>query len=158
VVLDQPVQDLYGSHWSVTGRGTPDETTPDEAVFLPGRNPLLLMKAGLWCQLHGVQRLALAPLHSNPFPDASPEFFDGFAALLTRALGEPLSIVRPFATLEKRQVMELGRGVPWQYSFSCIAPVQGEHCGACNKCAERQAAFAAIGTPDPTCYARAPLA
>src|SRR5687767_13413703 len=34
-VLEQPVADLYGPHWSITGRGVPGEDTPDEAVFLP---------------------------------------------------------------------------------------------------------------------------
>src|SRR5947209_16985524 len=44
-VLDVPVSDLYGSHWSITGRGVPDAHSPDDAVFLPGRNVLLLGKA-----------------------------------------------------------------------------------------------------------------
>src|SRR5258708_38386891 len=41
-VLDLPVADLYGRHWSLTGCGVPDAASPDEAVFLPGRNVLLL--------------------------------------------------------------------------------------------------------------------
>src|SRR5262245_63911831 len=51
VILDQPVADLYGPHWSITGQGVPPAGTPDEAVFLPGRNVLLLAKAILWCNL-----------------------------------------------------------------------------------------------------------
>src|SRR5262245_36461186 len=39
-VLDMPVADLYGDHWSLTGRNVPDADSPDEAVFLPGRNVL----------------------------------------------------------------------------------------------------------------------
>src|SRR5262245_25468660 len=65
-VLDMPVADLYGRHWSVTGIGVPGADTPDEAVFLPGRNVLLLAKALLWCHLHGVPAVAMAPLSSNP--------------------------------------------------------------------------------------------
>src|SRR4029079_12318971 len=41
VVLHQPTADLYGQHWSTTGETVPDESTPDEAVYLPGRNLLL---------------------------------------------------------------------------------------------------------------------
>src|SRR3954453_10578656 len=38
-VLDLPVRDLYDrGHWSVSGQAVPDESTPDEAVYLPGRN------------------------------------------------------------------------------------------------------------------------
>ena len=52
-----------------------DADTPDDAVFLPGRNVLLLAKPLLWCLLNGVRELATAPLASNPFPDATPEFY-----------------------------------------------------------------------------------
>src|ERR1700687_1306135 len=38
VVLDQPIADVYGPHWSITGKDVPDANSADEAVFLPGRN------------------------------------------------------------------------------------------------------------------------
>ena len=41
-VLEMPVQDLYGDHWSLTGVDPPGRESPDEAVYLPGRNLLLL--------------------------------------------------------------------------------------------------------------------
>jgi len=153
VVLDLPLEDLYTDHWSVTGRGVPDSVSPDDAVYLPGRNALLIVKAAIWCRLNGVKELALAVLRSNPFADATPQFFDGFEAALDDATGGRVSIVRPFAELDKRQVMCLGRGQPLELTFSCIAPVGGDHCGQCNKCAERQAAFRLIGADDPTRYA-----
>lgn len=152
VCLDLPVRDLYGEHWSTTGRDVPDEQSPDEAVFLPGRNPILLVKAAVWCQLHGIAQLALAPLASNPFGDASDEFFDTFERALTLAMSRPLQVVRPFLHLSKTQVMRLGASLPLELTFSCIAPQGGEHCGACNKCAERQAAFRDAQLPDPTRY------
>src|SRR6266851_7779036 len=65
-ILEQPVADLYGRHWSLTGENVPDAVSPDEAVFLPGRNVLLLAKALLWCHLNEVTELALAPLAANP--------------------------------------------------------------------------------------------
>src|SRR5262245_11379215 len=66
-VLDMPVADLYGDHWSLTGHNVPDADSADEAVFLPGRNVLLLAKAILWCHLHKVGAVALGSLQSNPF-------------------------------------------------------------------------------------------
>ncbi|MES1213749.1 MAG: 7-cyano-7-deazaguanine synthase [Singulisphaera sp.] len=153
VILDLPLGDVYGTHWSTTGEAVPDASTPDEAVYLPGRNALLLIKAVLWCRLRGVERLALAPLASNPFPDATDEFFAEYEAVLNRATEGTVRILRPFATMKKRQVMALGRGWPLELTFSCIAPRQGLHCGRCNKCAERQHAFAEAGLPDPTEYA-----
>ncbi|NQT38202.1 MAG: 7-cyano-7-deazaguanine synthase [Planctomycetes bacterium] len=153
VTLDLPMADLYENHWSVTGRDTPDLASPDRAVYLPGRNALLVIKVALWCQLHGIAEVALGVLQSNPFADATPRFFDGFQSALNLATGGEIRIVRPLATLDKRRVMQLGAEYPLELTFSCIAPVDGRHCGRCNKCAERRAAFGLIGREDPTLYA-----
>ena len=154
VRLEMPVRDLYGDHWSLTGRDVPDADTPDEATFLPGRNVLFLSKAMLWCHLHGVPAVALAPLASNPFPDATPEFFADYEAVVNRAVGGAVRVVRPYARLTKAEVLRRGVGLPLEWTFSCIRPIDGRHCGACNKCAERQKGFRAIGVPDPTSYVR----
>ena len=153
VELQVPVHDLYGPHWSTTGVGVPDLDSPDEAVFLPGRNPILLVKAAVWCQLHGIEELALAPLASNPFGDASEAFFDSFQQAMSLAMSRPLRIVRPFLDHHKTDVMRLGYGLPLECTFSCIAPRGSLHCGKCNKCAERRAAFRDAGLSDPTTYA-----
>lgn len=152
-VFELPIADVYGSHWSVSGTDAPDETTPDEAVYLPGRNVLLLAKTAVWCALHGVRTIALGTLRGNPFADSSPAFFSGFAAMAGLALGHPLEVVTPFAQLNKAEVLERGRELPLEHTFSCVAPVGGKHCQTCNKCGERRKAFAAAGIEDPTAYA-----
>ncbi len=153
VVLDLPAADIYGAHWSVTGQDVPDDTSPDEAVYLPGRNLLLLAKSSVWCALHGIPTIALGTLAANPFPDADREFFDGFSALVGRALGHPLEVATPFAGRQKRAVLEMGRDLALALTFSCIAPRSGRHCGGCNKCAERRLAFQELGLADSTEYA-----
>ena len=70
IVLDMPLKDLYGQHWSTDGQNVPDADSPDDAVYLPGRNALLIIKASIWCRLNGIDQLALAVLGSNPFSDA----------------------------------------------------------------------------------------
>ncbi len=152
VVLDQPTQDLYGDHWSLTGVHVPGADTPDEAVFLPGRNVLLLTKALLWCHLNGVDALALAPLESNPFPDATPAFFAACAAVVNQAVGGRVVVRQPYRGLHKVDVLRRGRRLPLALTFSCLRPVDLRPCGACNKCAERRQAFRAAGLPDPTPY------
>lgn len=144
VVLALPLADVYGDHWSITGRDVPDAASPDAAVFLPGRNPLLAVKAHVWCQLNGFAALALGCLSSNPFGDATADFFRDFQAALDRAGGRRVEIVRPFAQLTKAEVLALARDCPLEPTFSCLAPVDGAHCGRCNKCAERQAALALV--------------
>lgn len=154
-ILDLPLADVYGDHWSVTGRGVPAAGTPDEATFLPGRNVLLTIKAALWCQMHGIGDLSIGTLRSNPFPDASEDFFQRLEAVLSAMQPTPIHLRRPFGDLDKQQVMELGRRFPLELTFSCIAPLGSMHCGRCNKCGERQAAFRLIGERDPTEYAPA---
>ena len=153
VVLEMPLGDLYADHWSISGDGVPDDSTPDEAVFMPGRNPLLLIKPVLWCQMHGIHQLALATLANNPFEDATPEFFARFEAMIRQATGERVEVVRPFAHLTKWQVLERARRAPLELTFSCLSPVDGMHCGRCNKCAERRQAFGQLGRDEPTRYA-----
>lgn len=152
VVLEMPLADVYGEHWSLTGRAVPGYDSPDEAVFLPGRNALLLVKPVIWSQSHGIAQLAVATLGTSPFADAGAEFFADFQAALGRG-ARPVELLRPFGHLTKREVMKLGAKAPLELTFSCLAPRNGLHCGACNKCAERKAAFASVGREDRTPYA-----
>jgi 7-cyano-7-deazaguanine synthase len=157
VVLELPLADLYHGHWAVTGDHPPAADSPDEAMYLPGRNVLLSVKAALWCQIHGIGELALAVLGSSPFSDAKAGFFQQFQAVLNAAGPAEIRLLSPFVDLDKRAVMDLGRDLPLGLTFSCIAPRNSQHCGACNKCAERQKAFRLIGMEDPTRYAAATL-
>jgi 7-cyano-7-deazaguanine synthase len=153
VILDLPLADLYAGHWSLTGQGTPAHDSPDEAVYLPGRNALLLVKPAIWCQLHGIETLALAPLGTSPFEDAGTQFLADFESALNRGAQRRVQFLSPFGKMNKQQVMTLGRNLPLELTFSCIAPVGGLHCGRCNKCAERQGAFRVAGVSDNTVYA-----
>jgi 7-cyano-7-deazaguanine synthase len=153
IVFDLPISDVYGGHWSVSGTAVPDETTPDEAVYLPGRNLLLLTKTIVWCALHDVETIALGTLKGNPFSDSSSEFFCAFAGIAERALDCRLEVLTPFAGMTKAEVLALGADLALERTFSCIDPAAREHCGRCNKCAERRKSFADAGMEDPTSYA-----
>lgn len=153
VVLHLPIADVYGPHWSVTGADVPDDTTPDSAVYLPGRNLLLLAKSTVWCALHGVEVIALGTLKGNPFADSQPEFLSLFSSLVQLGTELPLEVRTPFASLTKAQVLELGRDLMLEHTFSCIAPSEARHCGRCNKCAERRNGFVEAGIEDRTLYA-----
>lgn len=156
VILEQPAADLYGDHWSRSGEGVPAAGTPDEDVYLPGRNVLLLTKALLWCHLHHVRMLALAPLAANPFPDATPTFFAAFAAAVGQAVQDNFTVLRPYAHWHKTDVLRHAHRLPLHLTFSCIRPVaDGRHCGQCSKCYERAKAFRDAGLDDPTDYAQA---
>jgi 7-cyano-7-deazaguanine synthase len=156
--LSFTVHDLYPStHWALHGE-PPDFDTPDEDVYLTGRNVALLSKAAIYCAQHGLGRIALGPLAGNPFPDATAAFFDAMGHAVSLGLAHPLAIEAPFATLHKSDVIRLGieLGVPLELTLSCMNPQDGLHCGRCSKCRERRDGFADAGVSDPTRYASVP--
>lgn len=155
-VLDLPVGDLYGSHWSLSGEDVPGYDTALDSNYLPGRNLLLLSKVAVLCALRGIEHVAMAPLADNPFSDGTREFFAAFASTAALALSVSLRIETPFRRLEKAEVVRRGEGLPLALTFSCIRPQGFSHCGRCTKCAERQRGFAAAGVSDPTVYCGAP--
>ena len=154
VSVDLTLKDIYPRHWSLTGRGIPSYESEDSAVYLPGRNIILLSKAAVFASLAGVGKLAIGVLKGNPFPDSTRKFFDHLGRALGEGLNHPMTILTPYAQLTKAEVIERGRGLPLHLTFSCISPKSGLHCGACNKCAERARGFLRLGVRDATRYAR----
>lgn len=157
--LEFGMRDVYApTHWAVTGN-PPAYDTPDEDVYLVGRNLVLLTKAGVMAATKKAERIALGPLAGNPFPDARPEFFEAMSRALTLGLDRTVEIVTPFAGMHKEEVIRLGGslGVPLELTLSCMNPQPGDtlplHCGLCSKCRERRDAFIAAGIADPTPYA-----
>jgi 7-cyano-7-deazaguanine synthase len=160
--LQFTMADVYPpTHWAIRGV-PPAYDTPDEDVYLTGRNLVLLSKAGVWCAQQHVGRIALGPLAGNPFPDATPEFFASITRTLSLGLAHPIEIATPFRTLHKEDVVRRGTelGVPFELTLSCMNPKVAPrgsagpyaHCGACSKCRERLDAFAVAGLSDPAVY------
>jgi 7-cyano-7-deazaguanine synthase len=156
-VLQLPVRSLYGEHWSTTGENVPDADAPDIDVYLPGRNVLLLGLSGVWCALNDVHEVAIGSLDDNPFPDATPEFFADYSKVLSASLSHRLTISAPYRQRHKAAIIAEFPDLPLELTLTCMSPqLDGSalvHCGACNKCNERQVAFRDAGVEDRTRYA-----
>jgi len=153
ITITSDMRDVYPpTHWAVTGQ-PPAYDTPDEDVYLPGRNVILLGKAAVLCAAAGLSRIVIGTLAHNPFPDATPEFRAAIARALSLGLAHEIGVDAPYAALEKAEVVRRGAalGVPFELTLSCMNPQPGpRHCGACSKCRERHDAFVAAGLTDPT--------
>jgi 7-cyano-7-deazaguanine synthase len=143
----------YSSRWALDRScPAPDAQTPDEAVYLPGRNLVLLTQASILAYAVGLRRVQLGILSGNPFPDARPAFIRAFEAAAREAMDRPIRVEIPLARLTKTEALERGARFDLRNTISCLRPQSGLHCGVCNKCAERRKAFARAGVPDPTVY------
>jgi 7-cyano-7-deazaguanine synthase len=149
--LDLP--EVYASQWALNPAiEAPDEKSPDEAVYLPGRNLALLFSGALLAQSLGVSTILIGLLAGNPFSDSRPLFFQSFEQTYALATQYQIRILTPLGSMHKEEVIRSGTGLPLQFTFSCLRPVDARHCGHCNKCAERQRGFARAGIADPTLY------
>jgi 7-cyano-7-deazaguanine synthase len=164
VMLSFDMRDVFpDTHWAV--RGTPPAfDTPDEDVFLDGRNVILTSKAGVFIARtarprHTSARLLMGTLAGNPFPDATPDFLAAQGRSLSLGLDLPIAVEAPFAALHKSDVIHRGveLGIPFELTLSCMQPSDGSHCGKCSKCRERRDAFRAAAVRDPTQYRQQPL-
>jgi 7-cyano-7-deazaguanine synthase len=152
------MRDVYpATHWAVRGEA-PAFDTPDEDVYIEGRNIVLLSKASVFMARAKIHRVMMGTLAGNPFPDASTAFFESMAESLSIGLNWRVEIEAPLASMHKADVIRLGAslGVALEATLSCMQPPGGLHCGRCSKCRERRDAFIEAGVVDRTRYAVAP--
>src|SRR6185295_6532702 len=104
-----PAQALYGKHWSLGAGAVPGARAAWTAVYLPGRNLLLLSLAATYCAQRGIGTIAIGTLEGNPFSDASPDFYGDMEAIFNDLFG-PIKVVAPLRHLDKKQVVRRGAG------------------------------------------------
>src|SRR5262245_26313936 len=154
VTLTVDMRDVYPpTHWAIRGE-PPAYDTPDEDVYLEGRNIVLLSKASVFMARARIPRVLIGPLSGNPFPDATPDFFGAMGRALSLGLAAPIAIDAPFVSMSKADVIRRGEslGVLFELTLSCMQPNQGRHCGRCSKCRERIEAFEEVGVKDSADY------
>ena len=129
--------------------------------YIPARNMVFYALAAYYAEVEGARWVLGGHNGTDPdsFPDASPKFFNFVNSMYRIGLWSwpktPVQILLPLSGKSKVEVVRLGRelGVPFEHTWSCYW--DGDvHCGVCESCRERRAAFAALGVPDPIAYAR----
>ena len=162
-ILELPAKPLLGAqHWTMSHDEVPDYDAPDETVYIPGRNIVLISLAAIWCSTNNVHQIQIGTLAGNPFPDATPEFRELIAKSNSVGLDHKLTVSAPLSNRHKQDILnKFGNRFPLHLTLTCASPASvnanaAQHCGACNKCRERHEAYADAGIPDLTTY-KAPL-
>lgn len=145
---------LPEGHWALTGIA-PAYRSPDDEVYIEGRNITLLSKAAILASKLKIKKIAIGLLRGNPFPDATPMFLTAMSRALTLGLAHDIQVQTPLATWTKADVVREAKrvGMPLDLTISCMSPIGGRHCGTCSKCRERHDGFLDALIHDPTDYA-----
>ena len=151
-VLEVPMREVYGRHWSITGIKVPGQNSKDESMYLPGRNIIFLSKAACFAAVNGISSIEIGVLKNNPFKDSTKQFLTKMSDVLSTGLETEIAILAPFQKMKKEDVILLGHKLPLELTYSCVNPKGYDHCGECNKCMERKKAFFAVGVFDKTKY------
>ncbi|MEG3594298.1 MAG: 7-cyano-7-deazaguanine synthase [Chloroflexota bacterium] len=152
VTLSIDGSSLYGKkHWSLCGE-VPAYDEPDENVYIPGRNLILVGLAAIWCSSHNISSIFLGSLKGNPFTDATDNFIKDYSEILKIGLNKDISVQAPYRGKNKIELIKEFKHLPLDKTMTCMQPVGMIHCNACNKCKERRDAFEKAGIEDKTKY------
>ena len=89
---------------------------------------------------------------AEDYPDCRPEFIELAERTVNRATEQhDIEIKAPIIDKDKPEVLELGQElkVNWNLTFSCYNDENGEPCGECPACIERESAFEKVEFRNP---------
>lgn len=146
--------------------GVADEGIP--VTYVPARNTIFLGLALGLAEARGARHIYVGvnALDYSGYPDCRPAFVDAFAQmanLATRAgvEGDPFQFQTPLLHMTKADIAAQAHrlGIDAGMSWTCYDPSPDhKHCGECDACRLRHKGFVEAHLPDPTLYARPPLA
>lgn len=121
-------------------------------AFVPGRNLHLLTVAGARAREVGAEWLVIGCCanDADAFPDCRPEFLRAAANTLSLAYQRPLRVSAPLVNTLKAAYLNRARDKKEVMdaileSWSCYTPTdQFKHCGTCDACMHRSAAFGVV--------------
>lgn len=132
----------------------PHELKEPKDVEIPLRNLVLASMGSLVAHEVGASSVLMGTLGNASFSDNHRVYLDRLENLIAEGLYRPdMKLETPFMGKRKSWILQrFSDRVPWERTFSCMSPLQEEHCGRCDKCRERHTAFLQAGIQDPTFY------
>lgn len=150
------LKDVFGDITSLCNSSIPLTAEFSQPIIVPFRNAIFLSVAVSFAVSVGADKIFYGAHGSDePFyPDCRREFYEAFEKAACLGTGEDIAIQAPFSGKRKSEVLKAGAelGVPFELTWSCYRDAQ-KHCGKCESCVNRKAAFKEAGVADPTEYA-----
>lgn len=166
------MKSLYGSTNALTDRSKKLAAGFDQSLVVPARNAIFLSIAGAWALSIGAEKVAYgAHLGDAPhYADCRPEFARAIEEALNLADADSINagerqrvqVISPATGgLDKQALLKVGHKIlgsrlfsTWScYSNGVRKGSQRVHCGRCESCINRKAAFMAAHIDDRTRYA-----
>ncbi|MCW4011209.1 MAG: 7-cyano-7-deazaguanine synthase QueC [Candidatus Bathyarchaeota archaeon] len=128
-----------------------------QPIVVPFRNAIFLSIAVSYAAAICAETIFYGAHGSDAanYPDCREEFYKSMAQTARLGTETKLDIKAPFSGVPKSELLKIGKdlGVPFELTWSCY--LDGEkHCGVCESCVNRKAAFKQAGIVDPTKYDR----
>lgn len=126
------------------------------ATYVPNRNMVFLALGAAYAENHGATDVFYGAQQHDLYGywDTTPQFLARLNQVYNLNRKTPVQIHAPFVGSSKAEVLRRGLELEVDYgqTWSCY---EGKEvaCGSCPTCAERLAAFAELGLPDPLPYA-----
>lgn len=128
---------------------------PQPPTYVPNRNMIFLALSAAFAESQGVSDIYYGAQRHDMYGywDTTPQFLAHLNNVYSLNRKTPIKIHAPFVELSKADIVRKGLvlGVDYGRTWSCY---QGQEaaCGRCPTCAERLAAFNALGLTDPLPY------
>jgi len=127
-----------------------------QPIVVPFRNAIFLSIAVSYAAAVGANKIFYGAHGSDAanYPDCREEFYKSMEQTAQLGTEMKLEIKAPFSGVSKSEVVKIGTdlGVPFELTWSCYLDMV-KHCGKCESCVNRKAAFKHAGIADPTEYA-----
>ena len=140
-----------------------ERTTDEEhsVGYVPQRNLHFLTTAAAVAEHNSEARDDILLYHGaqqndgENYPDCRPTFLEAAENAINRSTDQhAIRVNTPIITHSKPEVLQLGERleVNWETTFSCYNDENGDPCGECPACIEREDAFEEAGISDPLSY------
>lgn len=127
-----------------------------QPIVVPFRNAIFLSIAVSYAETVGANKIFYGAHGSDAanYPDCREEFYKSMEQTAQLGTEMKLGIKAPFSGVSKAEVIKIGTelGVPFELTWSCYLD-RVKHCGKCESCMNRKAAFKEAGIADLTEYA-----